>query len=70
MEVACYAYHYRHDLDLDSFFLCLRMACLSGSYMFFMLFIVSNVLQSVEYLHSMSCRHLRPLYVVSSTRCP
>ena len=28
------------------------------------------VLMSVEYLHSMSCRHLLPLYVVSSTSCP
>ena len=24
----------------------------------------------VEYLHSMSCRHLLPLYVMSSTICP
>jgi len=30
----------------------------------------SSVLQSVEYLHSMSCRRLLPLYVVYSTRCP
>jgi len=35
-----------------------------------MLFMVSNVLLSVEYLHSMSCRHLLPLYVVSTTNYP
>ena len=35
-----------------------------------MMFMVSNVLLSVEYLHSMSCRFLLPLYVVSSSRCP
>jgi len=30
---------------------------------------VSRVLLSVEYLYSMSCRHLLPLYVMSSTSC-
>ncbi len=38
--------------------------------MVWMLFIVSSVLLSVEYLHSMSCKLLFPLYVVSSTRRP
>ena len=38
--------------------------------MVWMLFIVSNVLLSVEYLHSMGCKLLLPLYVVSSTSCP
>ena len=38
--------------------------------MVWMLFIVSSVLISVEYLHSMSCKLLHPLYVVSSTRSP
>ena len=50
--------------------LCCSMACLRGSYMVWMLFIVSNVLLSVEYLHSMSCKLLLPLYEVSSTRRP
>ena len=35
-----------------------------------MLFTVSNMLSSVEYLHSMSCRHRLSLYVLSSTKCP
>jgi hypothetical protein len=34
--------------------LCLMMACLRGSYMLCMLLMVPSVLQSVEYLHSMS----------------
>ncbi len=38
--------------------------------MVWMLFIVSSVLLSVESLHSMSCKLLLPLYVVSTTRCP
>ena len=38
--------------------------------MVWMLFIVSSVSLSVEYLHSMSCKLLLPLYVVSSTRRP
>ena len=41
--------------------LCLMMACLSGSYMLCMLVMVSSRLVSVEYLHSMSCRHFLPL---------
>ena len=52
------------------FLLCLIIACLSGSYMLCMLVIVSSMLESVEYLHSMSCRHLLPLYVRSSTNWP
>ena len=35
-----------------------------------MLFIVSSVLLSVQYLHSMSCKLLLPLYVASFTSCP
>jgi hypothetical protein len=35
-----------------------------------MVVMVSRVFFSVEYLHSMSCRHLLPLYVMSSTSCP
>ena len=46
------------------------MACLSGLDMLCMLVMVSRVLLSVEYLHSMSYRHLLPFYVVSSTSCP
>ena len=38
--------------------------------MVWMLFMVSRVLISVEYLHSLSCRHLLHLYVASSTRVP
>jgi hypothetical protein len=38
--------------------------------MVWMLFIVSSILLSVEYLHSMSCKLLLPLYMVSSTRRP
>ena len=49
------------------FLLCLIMACLSGSYMLRMLVMVSRVLVSMVYLQSMSCRHLLPLCVVSST---
>ena len=53
------------------FLLCLIMACLRGSYILCMLVImVSGVLQSVEHLHSLCCRHLLPLYVVSATSCP
>ena len=37
--------------------------------MLFMLVMVSRVLLYVEYLYSMRCRHLLPLYVVSSTSC-
>ena len=60
MEVACSAYHYKNYLDLDSFFVCLIIACLDGSYMLCMLLTVPKVLQSVEYLHYMSYRHLFP----------
>ena len=35
-----------------------------------MLLMVSIILLSAEYLHSMSCKHLLPLYVVSFTSCP
>ncbi len=71
MEAARSTYYNGDDLDLESFFLsCLIMACLSGSYMLCMCVMVSRVLLSVEYLHPMSCRHLFPLYVVSSTNCP
>ena len=71
MEVARYAYYNGNDLDLEVvFLLCLIMACFNGSYMLCMLVIVSRVLLYVEYLHYMSCRHLLPLYVVSSTNCP
>ena len=71
MEVAPSVYYNGDDLDLEYFFLlCLIMACLNGSNIFCMLVMVSRVLMSVEYLHSMSCRHLLPLYVVSSTSCP
>ena len=52
------------------FLLYLIMTCLSGSYMLCMLLMVSKVLQSVKYLHSMSCMHLLPMYVVSSTSRP
>ena len=38
--------------------------------MVWVLFIVSSVLISVEYLHFMRCKLLLPLYVVSSTRRP
>jgi len=38
--------------------------------MVWMLFIVFNVLLSVDYLRSMSCKILPPSYVVSSTRRP
>ena len=70
VEVACFAYYNGNDLDLESFFLlCLIMACLSGSYMLCMLVMVSRMLLSVEYFHSMSCRHLLPVYLVSSTSC-
>jgi len=50
------------------FLLCLSIA-LSGSYMLCIFVMVSRVLLSVEYLHSLSHRHLLPLYVVSSTSC-
>ena len=46
------------------------MACLSGLYMLCMLVMVSRVLVSVEYSHSMSCRHLFPLYGMSPTSFP
>ena len=46
------------------------MSCLIGSYMLCMLVIVSKVLVFVEYLHTMSGRHLLPLYVVSTANCP
>ena len=35
--------------------LCLIGACFSGSYMMYMLLIVSSMLLSVEYLHSIGC---------------
>jgi hypothetical protein len=71
VEVARYAYYDGDDLDHESFFLlCLIMAYLRGSYMLCMLVMVAIVLVPVEYLHSMSCRHLLPLYVASSTSCP
>ena len=38
--------------------------------MVLILSIISSVLLSLEYLHSMSCKLLLPLYVVSSTRRP
>jgi hypothetical protein len=38
--------------------------------MVLILSIISSVLLSLEYLHSMSCKLLLPLYVVSSTSCP
>jgi hypothetical protein len=60
VEVACYVYHYGYDLDLEWSLLSLMMACLRGSYMLCMVLMVSSVLQPVEYLHSMSCRHLLP----------
>ena len=40
--------------------MCLGMACSSGSYILCMLVMVARVFVSVEYLHSMSCRHLLP----------
>jgi hypothetical protein len=48
--------------------LCSCIACLSGAYIVCMWSMVSNMLLSVEYLHSISWRHLRPLYVASATR--
>ena len=70
-EVSCSTFHYVDYLKLDSFFFsCFIMACLNCSYMLCMLFMVSKVLLSVEYLHSMSCRHLLPLYEGSSTSFP
>jgi len=50
--------------------LCRNTACLSGALTVCVLFRLSIVLLSVEYLHNMSCKHLLPLYVVSSTSCP
>jgi len=38
--------------------------------MIWMLFIVSSVLLSMDYLYSMICKLLLPMCVVSSTRCP
>ena len=35
-----------------------------------MLFMVSKVLLSVKYLHSMICRHFLPLFVVFLSSCP
>ena len=72
MEVARSAYYIGDDLGLESFFHVVShyAACLSGSYIFCMLVMVSRLLLSVEHLHSMSCRRLLPLYVVSSTSCP
>jgi hypothetical protein len=55
VEIARSAYNDKDDLDHDFFLLlCLIMACLSGSYMLCMLVMVSRVLVSVEYLHSMN----------------
>jgi hypothetical protein len=48
----------------------LMMACLSGSYMLCMLFMLSSVMFLLEYLRSMSCRNLLSLYVVSTTSYP
>ena len=50
--------------------LCLMIACLRGSYMLFMLLMVSSVLLYVEYLHSMLCMHILPLYERSAASCP
>ena len=49
---------------------CSCIACLRGAYIVCMWSMISNMLLSVEYLHYMSWRHLRPLYVVSTTRAP
>ena len=62
MEFTRSAYYNGNDLDLGSFFmLCLIMACLSGSNMLCVLVMVSRVSVSVDFLHSMSCRHILPL---------
>jgi hypothetical protein len=71
VEISRFAFYNGDGLDLESFFLlCLIMACLSGLYMLCMLVMVSRMLLFVEYLHSMSCRYLFPLHVVSSTSHP
>ncbi len=49
--------------------LCLVRASFSGSHLLCMVMIVSRILQSMEYLHSIRCRHLLHLYVLSSTSC-
>ena len=51
-------------------FLCSCIACLSGVCIMYMWSMISDMLLSVEYLHSMSLRLLRPLYAVSTTRAP
>ena len=71
MEVVRSANYNWDDLDLEPLFLlCLIMACMSGSYVLCMFVMVSRVLLSLEYLHSMSYKHLLPLCVMSSTSCP
>ncbi len=48
----------------------LLLICFSGLYMLCMLVIVSSILMLVEYLRYISCRHILPLYMWSSTRYP
>ena len=50
--------------------LCSCMACLSGEYIVCIWSVISEVLLFVEYLHYISLRHLRPLYVGPATRAP
>ena len=57
-------------LTWSLFFVMCNDGCLRGSYILCMMLMVSSVLQSVEYLHSMSCRDLLLFYVVSATSCP
>ena len=48
----------------------LSRACFKGSYMVYIWSMISVMLPSVEYLHSMSCSCLRPLYEGSSLSVP
>jgi len=50
--------------------ICLVRTCFNGSYMLCVLLTVSRVFKSVDFLHSISCRHLLSLYVLCSIRCP
>ena len=50
--------------------LCSCMACLSGAYIVWICSMISKVLMFVEYVHSINCRHFRPLYVGSASRAP
>ena len=50
--------------------LCVCRACFSGSYIVYMWSMMSVMLPSVEYLHSISCSCLLPLYVGSSLSFP